>query len=107
MMGFFFWPVLCVIPVMIGMAVFMVLRSGSGRSTGPGCTSGALFAHPEAPVKLPPGEDPIVTLRERYARGEIDTAEFERRIEGLLRSDPNETIPWSNTTTPGESPRGI
>jgi hypothetical protein len=36
------------------------------------------------------GADPLATLRERYARGELDDAEFERRLERLLESDPNE-----------------
>jgi hypothetical protein len=31
--------------------------------------------------------DPLTILRERYARGEIDEAEFERRVEGLLETD--------------------
>lgn len=35
--------------------------------------------------------DPLETLRERYARGEIDEAEFERRLEDLLETDPDES----------------
>lgn len=31
-----------------------------------------------------PDEDPIAELRDRYARGEIDEAELERRLEALL-----------------------
>jgi hypothetical protein len=31
--------------------------------------------------------DPLTILRERYARGEIDEAEFERRVERLLETD--------------------
>jgi len=30
------------------------------------------------------GEDPVETLRERFARGEIDQTEFERRLDALL-----------------------
>lgn len=33
------------------------------------------------------GEDPIEALRDRYARGEIDEAEFERRLEALLATE--------------------
>lgn len=31
--------------------------------------------------------DPLDTLRERYARGEIDEIEFERRVEGLIGTE--------------------
>jgi uncharacterized membrane protein len=33
------------------------------------------------------GSDPVEALRERYARGEIDEVEFERRLEGLLATE--------------------
>ncbi len=32
-------------------------------------------------------EDALATLRERYARGDIDEAEFERRVERLLETE--------------------
>jgi uncharacterized membrane protein len=32
-------------------------------------------------------EDPVETLRERFARGEIDQAEFERRLDALLAAE--------------------
>jgi hypothetical protein len=35
----------------------------------------------------PADSDPLATLRERYARGEIDESEFERRVEGLLETE--------------------
>jgi len=34
-----------------------------------------------------PTDDPLATLRDRYARGEIDEAEFERRVERLLETE--------------------
>ena len=34
-----------------------------------------------------PADDAIDALRERYARGEIDEAEFERRVERLLETE--------------------
>jgi uncharacterized membrane protein len=39
------------------------------------------------------GLDPLVVLRERYAAGEIDQADFERRVETLLRSEPTQDGP--------------
>lgn len=35
--------------------------------------------------------DPLSIVRERYARGEIDEAEFERRVERLLETDSTES----------------
>jgi uncharacterized membrane protein len=32
-------------------------------------------------------DDPLATLRERYARGEIDDVEFERRVERLVETE--------------------
>ncbi|WP_290818594.1 SHOCT domain-containing protein [Halovivax sp.] len=34
-----------------------------------------------------PAEDPLETLRDRYARGEIDDLEFERRVERLIETE--------------------
>lgn len=40
----------------------------------------------------PRSEDtPLATLRERYARGEIDEDEFERRVEGLIETESDAT----------------
>ena len=35
--------------------------------------------------------DPVATLRDRYARGEIGEAEFERRLEALLETEDVDT----------------
>lgn len=32
--------------------------------------------------------DPVETLRDQYARGEIDETEFERRLDRLLETEP-------------------
>jgi len=33
------------------------------------------------------GEDPVAALRERYARGELGDAEFERKLERLIETE--------------------
>jgi hypothetical protein len=89
--GFFPWPVLFVIPVMIAMAVFMAVRHGRG-GMGPSCGAGPDRTPPEQLATPPAKEDPMVTLRERYARGEIDVTEFEQRVEGLLHTESKEPV---------------
>ncbi len=37
--------------------------------------------------QTPPRADPLETLRDRFARGEIDQAEFERRLEYLVETE--------------------
>lgn len=37
-----------------------------------------------------PASDPLGALRDRYARGEINDDEFERRVDALLETDPAE-----------------
>ncbi|MHB1503093.1 MAG: SHOCT domain-containing protein [Acidimicrobiales bacterium] len=91
-----FWPLLMLIPVMILVGlVFMatVMRSsGSGRSCGP---MGWRFMHDRSTDSLPDSfdvaqarPDPLEVLRERYATGEIDHDEFDKRLEGLVSSEP-------------------
>ena len=91
--GFFPWPVLFVIP-MVAMAVYMVTRLvHHDGAMGPRCGVGAQPAPAVGPAASRPAEDPLVVLRDRFARGEIDLPELEARIEGLLRTDPSESIP--------------
>jgi hypothetical protein len=40
-----------------------------------------------------PDDDPLDTLRDRYARGEIDEIEFERRLERLLETEDVDVPP--------------
>jgi hypothetical protein len=84
---FFAWPLLF---PLLALAFFWFMRGGR-----PGCAShGPGPHHLAAPVAaphrsdvVPPAPDPLQVLRERYARGEIDQAEFERRVERLLRTE--------------------
>jgi hypothetical protein len=39
---------------------------------------------PDAPTEA---EDPLTTLRERYARGELTDEQFERKLERLLETE--------------------
>ena len=49
-------------------------------------------------------DDPLETLKRQYARGKIDEAEFERRLDGLLDSDSAaETAVDEPTPEPADS----
>lgn len=50
-------------------------------------------ANPAAREKAEPATeaDPITTLQQRYAEGELTDAEFERRMEQLMESDAQST----------------
>lgn len=88
------WLVL-IVPVVMG--VLMVFRMSGGRGAmHPGCGMGTLRHGDERPAESPPPDDPMATLRERYVRGEIEIGEFERRLDGLLRSEPSGTSPERN-----------
>ena len=85
------WPMLFVIPVMVIMAVFMVRRVGiHGGRADPSCGFAASPREYDNAIVTPAREDPLVTLRERFARGEIDLVEFDHRVERLLRSEPRD-----------------
>jgi len=108
MWSLFPWPVLLVIPAMIVVGLLVASRSGFGRSgMGRGCGVAEAPISPQQLAKPPATEDPMVKLRERLVSGEIDLPEFERRLEGLLRSDPGESMPWwghsSSTEAPGKA----
>jgi len=54
-------------------------------ASAPASTAEVRQSSDDADSSDPP--DPLSILRERYARGEIDEAEFERRVERLLETD--------------------
>ena len=91
-----FWPVLLIMTLMmlIGVAVLVyAIRGGRWRlAGGPGGPRSTLPGGEREQAQLS-GPDPLVVLRERYAAGEIDEQEFERRIETLLRTDPTQDRP--------------
>ena len=92
-----FWPVFVVIPVVIALVVSVARRFAPRHGAmGMGCGFGPPHPIAEKTTEPPAREDPLAIVRERYARGEIDLAELEQHVEGLLRSD--ETEP----TRPGE-----
>lgn len=82
------------------MLAFMAVRMRPAR-TGDGDQCGAgqpvISAQAVSTAATPavaPAADPMDILRDRFARGVIDTEEYERRLVGLLRSDPEEKMPW-------------
>ncbi len=85
----FFWPAIVVIPVAM-VVVVTVLRRPAVRSgpMAPGRGIGSSQTEGEKRAEQPARDDPLAIARERYARGEIDHAELERRVEGLVRSEP-------------------
>ncbi len=99
------WPALFVIP-MIVMAMLVAIRLvHSDGAMGPRCgvtTLPAPSVGPEAPL---PAEDPIVVLRDRFVRGEIDLPEFKTRLEGLLPFDASESTPRQDRSITAASSR--
>ena len=75
------------IPVAADVADELVSGSGGTNRTPPGSRS--------AGTRKDTAEtDALAALRERYARGEIGEAEFERRLERLLESEDVEGNHW-------------
>jgi putative membrane protein len=67
--------------VLLGLAIWLLIRWLSGRTT---------LGTPHAPPNPPSA---LEILRQRYARGEIDTATFENMRERLNASGAREEPP--------------
>jgi hypothetical protein len=86
------WAELCML-MPAGKAVLThVVTRGIIVRAGPAAPAGASPALPAAPGHGP-DEGRLVRLRERYARGEIDHAESEAALGGLLRRAAAENRP--------------
>ncbi len=86
-----FWPMFVVIPLVIALVVSVARRFAPGHGAmRMGCGFGPPHPFAEKTTEPPAREDPLAIVRERYARGEIDHAELEQRIEGLLCAEPAE-----------------
>lgn len=76
----------------LGILGFIYLKAG-----------GALLGQwlsPDAASTEETEQDPLTTLRQRYARGEIDRAEFERRLNDLLETETLDRAETHHEQTP-------
>jgi hypothetical protein len=70
--------------------------AGAGLGTTGGSVGSATTRDGSA-GDTPAGESPEVILKRRYAAGEIDDAEFERRLERIMTAETDEE--WDDGTT--------
>lgn len=89
------WPLaMLAVMVIAAMVVTTLARVGLKRAgQAPRCGPSSARGAGVAPAITHAGTDPLLTLRDRYAQGEIDAEEFERRLDGLLRTEPAEMRP--------------
>jgi hypothetical protein len=88
------WVVTAVVLGLVAWGAYALATSSTRRSRS-GCDPDPERREPRT---TPAREDPVVTLRERYARGEIDEAELDRRLDGLLRTEPGHAGGQLSTT---------
>ena len=83
--------VVLLVVVLLGVMVASRFVAGGGgqRAIGPGYMGGARTpGRPVSGLEAPKAAaDPLVIVRERYARGEIDQDELERYLDHLLASE--------------------
>jgi hypothetical protein len=81
-MMFLWLPFLFLVP----LAMFWMMRSGNGDGVGVGCCGMSHVGHGQGDTtgQSPSGPDPTEIARQRLARGEITTSEYEeiRRLVG-------------------------
>ena len=95
------WVVMIIVAGLLVEGPYALARSSTRRSgLWPDPGLGARGAQFGIPVK----EEPLLTLRERYAPGEIEVAEFEQRVGGLLRTEPGQ--PDTQNTATDEPTNG-
>lgn len=95
--------ILVIVAAVAATAVIRAARTGSGWRP-PGRNRPGLPHEDTVPMADRARPDPLIVLRERYARGEISHDEFTRTVEGLLRTEDAAGGPAAHTLTPG--PRG-
>lgn len=92
----FVWPLLTslIFFVMLGLWVFLIVTAYQGKTSRiPVAANIAdkLVSGPNGVSRTPSDDsadtDALAALRTRYARGEIDEVEFERRLEQLLETE--------------------
>ena len=79
------WVAMLVVLSLLIWGIYALVRNSTSRSEfrpDPGLSARG------AQLGIAVKEDPLHTLRDRYARGEIGIAEFEQRVDGLLRTEP-------------------
>lgn len=96
--SFFPWPILIIPAVMfLAMVFFMAQKfSPSQDRIGFGCGHNTHRHVDRLPAQRAPFEDPILILRERFARGELPMDEFKLQLEELLRSEQSERMSWNS-----------
>ncbi|GAA1985255.1 SHOCT domain-containing protein [Kitasatospora viridis] len=86
--GFWLFAVgLGLLVVLLVVLIVLALRSRAGHGAHPLAAPGGGSWGGPAPTARPPGQEAERILAERYARGELDDEEYQRRLR-TLREPP-------------------